>query len=127
MARLLAAYDTALARRRLTTSTISGAILSGAGDLLVSANGLFTRCTPNGRVFTLSPLPTPPASQVQSSSRSPDTTIDRERVAAFTLFGAVLTGPINYVWLDALEQWVTRLAPNGGMRALAYKVRDSRP
>ena len=58
--------------------------------------------------FTLSPLPTPPASQVQSSSRSPDTSIDRERVAAFTLFGAVLTGPINYVWLEALEQWKSR-------------------
>ena len=60
---------------------------------------------------------------MQSSSvRRSGGAYDADRVAAFTLFGAVLTGPINYVWLDALERSVRRLAPTGGARALVYKV-----
>ena len=56
---------------------------------------------------------------VQSSSPEPH---DVGRAVAFTIFGGVLTGPINYIWLDALEKAVRRLAPAGGLHALAAKV-----
>ena len=47
---------------------------------------------------------------------------DARRAAAFSVFGGVITGPINFMWLEALERWTTRLAPAGGLRALAVKV-----
>ena len=56
---------------------------------------------------------------VQRASPEPH---DAGRAAAFTIFGGVLTGPINYVWLDALENAVRRLTPIGGARAIAAKV-----
>lgn len=83
-------YDTLLQRHRLITSTVSGAVLSFAGDQVI-----------------------------QRSSAEP---YDADRAAAFTIFGGVLTGPINYNWLDALERAVRRLAPAGGAPALAAKV-----
>ena len=56
---------------------------------------------------------------VQQASPEPH---DAGRSIAFTIFGGVLTGPINFIWLDALEKAVRRLAPAGGVQALAAKV-----
>ena len=88
--RLLAAYDSLLARHRLRTGTVSGAVLSGAGDFLVQ--------------------------------RASHDEFDVDRLAAFTIFGAALTGPINYVWLSTLERLVVSMAPSGGVRALVSKT-----
>jgi hypothetical protein len=44
-------------------------------------------------------------------------------LAAFTVFGGILTGPINYVWLDVVERWSSQMAAGGGRwRLLAAKV-----
>lgn len=88
--RALAAYDGLLARHRLPTTTVSGAVLSGAGDALV-----------------------------QRASTEP---LDEARLAAFTAFGGVLTGPINWKWLALLDRLVISVAPGGGGRGLAAKV-----
>ena len=34
----------------------------------------------------------------------------------------VLTGPINFLWLNTLERWTKLLAPLGGTRAILVKV-----
>ncbi len=47
---------------------------------------------------------------------------DLPRALSFGLFGAFLTGPVNYVWLPRLDSLVTSLAPAGGLRAVAIKV-----
>ena len=91
--RLLAAYDGLLTRHRLATTSISGAILSGAGDAVV-----------------------------QQSAAASGTAVDVDRLVAFTTFGALLTGPINWVWLSKLERAVGHIAPGGGVRAVVAKV-----
>lgn len=53
---------------------------------------------------------------------SADGTYDSRRGAAFGAFGAVLTGPINYVWLGGLQRAVQFVAPAGGAAAVASKV-----
>ena len=87
-------YDNALARNRLLTTTISGSVLALGGDATAQAG----------------------------QSAASDQAVDTNRLAAFALFGGVLTGPINYVWLDTLERLAGRLAPAGGLRSLAAKV-----
>ena len=47
---------------------------------------------------------------------------DGSRGIAFALFGATVTGPVNYVWLGLLNDMVLRVAPNGGMTAVGAKV-----
>jgi hypothetical protein len=47
---------------------------------------------------------------------------DVSRGVAFALFGATVTGPVNYVWLGLLNDMVLRLAPHGGMMAVGCKV-----
>lgn len=47
---------------------------------------------------------------------------DVPRGVAFGAFGAFLTGPVNYFWLNHLAELVTRLAPAGGMYAVLVKV-----
>lgn len=93
MARL---YDTALQSNRLATSTASGAVLALAGDFAAQAG--------------------------QAATSSDGQTYDTRRGATFAIFGGVVTGPINYVWLNSLERWTARLAPGGGTRALLTKV-----
>ena len=87
--RLLAAYDGLLTRHRLATTTVSGALLGGAGDVVV-----------------------------QHAAASSDV----DRTAAFFIFGGVLTGPINYRWLDFLAAASRSIAPQGGAASLAAKV-----
>ena len=38
-------------------------------------------------------------------------------LAVLALFGGLVTGPVNFLWLNTLERWTTRLAPAGGTRA----------
>lgn len=95
-------YDAALVRSRLATSTLSGAVLAGLGDMAAQAGQAATsNCVPS-----------------QSDRRSPDL----RRTASFSVFGGIVTGPINFLWLNHLERWTARLAPMGGMRALVCKV-----
>jgi hypothetical protein len=91
--RCLRSYDKALARHRLATSTVSGSLLAFAGDYLV-----------------------------QASTQAEGGDFDAPRSLSFVLLGGVMTGPINYVWLGALERAVHVLAPMGGYRALACKM-----
>ena len=43
--------------------------------------------------------------------------MNSERLIAFTVFGSLLTGPINFVWLNALEKWTSQIVPTGGFWA----------
>ena len=87
---MLAAYNSLLSRHRLATSTVSGAVLGGAGDVAV---------------------------QLAKGDE-----YNYDRTWAFTAFGGVITGPVNYVWLEVLETIVARVAPAGGARAVLAKV-----
>ena len=86
------AYDGLLQNHTLKTSTVSGGVLAVAGDALTQA------ATTNGGVY------------------------DARRGAAFGLFGATLTGPVNFLWLRRLNAIVERFAPQGGSPAVAAKV-----
>ena len=93
VARLAKAYDGILQRHRLAASTVSGAVLAFAGDFLI-----------------------------QASIQAKGGEFDAGRSLSFVLLGGVMTGPINYVWLRALERAVHTIAPVGGFRALACKL-----
>ena len=101
MATLLAragrSYDLLLSRHRLLTTTVSGGALGCAGD----AAAQYKQSAVDGTSSTL---------------------YNAERGTAFTIFGGVVTGPVNFVWLKVLERWTLRLAPAGRWRALAVKV-----
>ena len=97
-ARLAALYDSLLSRHRLATTTASGSILAFFGDIVAQAGQI--------------------AATSDSGAAGPST-IDADRVAAFTVFGGVITGPINYLWLDALERWTRALSER---RILLAKV-----
>ena len=92
LARAGRSYDVLLSRHRLVTTTVSGGALGCAGDA---------------------------AAQYKQSS---DSSYNAERGTAFAIFGGIVTGPVNFVWLKVLERWTLRLAPAGGPRALAVKV-----
>ena len=50
------------------------------------------------------------------------TSYDFSRGMAFGLFGATVTGPVNHVWLNRLNDIVFRIAPRGGISAVVAKV-----
>lgn len=93
--RAYVAYDGLLQRHTLKTTTVSGGALAVAGDGLT---------------------------QAATCEDGPSCSYDVPRGAAFCLFGAALTGPVNYVWLQKLNTLVGRLAPQGGAAAVAAKV-----
>ena len=103
--RAYVAYDGLLQRHTLMATTVSGALLAVAGDGITQ----FATATSDG-------------SGSSSSVSSAYQEYDARRGAAFALFGAALTGPVNYVWLRRLNAIVDRLAPQGGSPAVASKV-----
>ena len=92
--RLYKGYDHLLQNHRLPVSTVTGAVLSFAGD-----------------AFT----------QSATAADGLDG-YDLNRGVSFALFGGVVTGPVNYVWLSQLDTLVTSMAPAGGWRAIMWKV-----
>ena len=89
-----AGYNEMLRKHRMVTTTVSGAILGYCGDLVTQS-----------------------ATTMQTEEG-----YDSRRGLTFTLFGGYITGPLNYMWLGWLDRQVTRLAPLGGLRAVALKV-----
>ena len=85
-------YDELLQTQRLITTTVTGAVLAVLGDA-------FTQVATTGW-----------------------TSYDLYRGVGFGFFGATVTGPVNFVWLNLLNDAVNRLAPQGGMRAVVAKV-----
>ena len=47
---------------------------------------------------------------------------DLTRGVSFAIFGATVTGPVNFWWLSRLDAIVTKLAPAGGALAIGTKV-----
>jgi hypothetical protein len=94
-------YDSFLKSHRLATTTASGATLALLGDSIAQATTQATR-----------------AGQNEPGLAS----FDARRSCSFAIFGGIVTGPMNFLWLNALERWTARLAPSGGTRALVTKV-----
>ena len=84
MRRAAQAYSRALAQRPLRTKTLTGLALACAGD--VSAQESESRL------------------RGVSALADPWNRIDARRLAAFSTFGALWTGPVNHVWLPVLHR-----------------------
>ena len=108
--RLGLAYGHALATNRLPVSTVSGAVLALLGDAAAQ----------QGQMLQIAAS----ADNNATASDSGSTTMgfDTKRMLAFTIFGAILTGPINYVWLNTSHRWTARLAPGGGLAGMLCKI-----
>lgn len=96
------AYDGLLRSHKLATSTASGAAAALLGDAFTQSA---TSAAAGG-------------AHAAGGARA----YDRRRGAAFTLFGGVVTGPVNGAWLGRLDRIVRWAAPMGGARAIATKV-----
>mmetsp|Transcript_26265 Transcript_26265/g.42054 ORF Transcript_26265/g.42054 Transcript_26265/m.42054 type:complete len:225 (+) Transcript_26265:131-805(+) len=90
MSGLFGMYMSALKKRPLPVKTATGCFAACVGDVI--------------------------AQKVQSGGEEP---LDMRRLMAFTLYGAVWTGPVNHVWLARLERWFPAA---GGRQNLAKKV-----
>ena len=52
---------------------------------------------------------------------------DASRGTSFALFGATVTGPVNFLWLNRLDKIVRSLAPQGGALGIGCKVHPEWP
>ena len=91
------------------------------------------RAAPRRRVVrVVAPAPPPPDDDVERRAprrgwRRAHAALSRRHLRqpsrrGVRAFGAVLTGPINYVWLGGLQRAVQFVAPAGGAAAVASKV-----
>ena len=63
------------------------------------------------------------SSEEREGAPTPRAGYDTDRGVAFTVFGGVLAGPLNYLWLPRLEALTRRLSPQlGHVRALLVRV-----
>ena len=99
------AYDHLLTRHRLFTTFVTGCVLGGLGDAAAQAGQSLSS-----------------ANDYVAESVAGSDSYDLERGAAFTVFGGVLAGPMNYLWLQRLERLTERLTPRlGHLRTLVVK------
>lgn len=105
---VLVQYDRLLVSHPFRTSVVTGAILGWAGDALTQHRQMMEQEAENKQMGDIEP--------------AQPITFDVRRSLAFMAFSAYMSGPVNYVWLVQLQRMVSRLAPTGGIRALATKM-----